>query len=110
MAFHKHLPVKRRKILQAFGERILHFRQFFHTRSYQFENRSAFRFLGPTRKRAAAQISSESDPAADYTLVMRPFTAQPFSGGGQHIGKFHDEFGSSLCSCLIGSRNEAAVS
>src|SRR5207253_10276299 len=100
MAFHKHLPVKRRKILQAFGERILHFRQFFDARSYQLENRSAFRFLGPTRKRAAAQISRESDPAADYNLVLTPSTTQPFSGGGQHIGTYHDALGRSPCSSL----------
>src|SRR5262245_20117928 len=86
MTFHQYLPVQRRDVLQAFRERFLHFRKRFHTRPDQFQNRTAFRFLRPTWKRTVAQIARESYTTADYDLVMRPLTTQPFSGSGQHVG------------------------
>jgi len=32
-----------------------------------------------------AQIARKPHPAADYNLVMRPFTPQPFSRSGKHV-------------------------
>src|SRR5882757_9095919 len=110
MPFYQDLPVQRRQVLQAFRKRLLHLRKRFHARPDQFQNRTAFGLLRPTRKRPVAQIACEPYSAANYDLVMRPFAAQPFSSSGQHIRNFHVDFESSFSSCLISSRNEAAVS
>jgi len=101
VALHQHLPVQRRKLLQAFGERFLHFGKRFHVRPNQFENRTAVRFLGPARKRTVAQIAREPHPAADYNFVMWPFTTQPLARSGKHVRKLHGKLERSLSSCLI---------
>src|SRR6202035_1910773 len=77
MPLYQHLPVQRRKVLQTFRERFLHFRKRCHMRPDQVENRTAFSFLRPARERTLSEIARESNPAADDNLVMRSFTAQP---------------------------------
>jgi len=68
-------------------------------------------FLRPTGKSAIAQIAREPDATADYDLMMRSFAAEPLSGVRHDIRKFHRPYpASSLSSCLIWSRNDAAVS
>ena len=79
-------------------------------RSYQFQDRAALRFLRPAGERTVPQIAGEAHTAADYNLAMRPFAAQPFASTSEYMRKLHGEFDSSLSSCLISSRNEAAVS
>jgi hypothetical protein len=84
VALDQHLFLQRRQILQAFGKRVLHFRKLFHVRPDLFEDQRAFRLLRPSRKSTVTQIPREADPAADYNLVMRPFTAQPFPRSRKH--------------------------
>src|SRR5215470_11251794 len=100
MALHEHLLVQCREVLQALRKRILHLRKFFHAQPNLFEDGHAFGFLRPSRKSTVTQIPREADTAADYNLVVRSFTTQPFTCSGKHACKFHAEFERSVSSCL----------
>src|SRR5690349_7848255 len=110
VALHQHLLVQCGQILQTFGKCVLHFRKRFHAQPDLFQDCRALRFFSPARKGTITQVPRKPDTATDYNLVMRAFAAQPFSSGGKNAREFHGELESSLSSCLISSRNEAAVS
>src|SRR4051794_976519 len=110
MPLHQHLFLERGEILQQFRKRILHLWQLFDARLDQFKNLGALELLRPAGKWPVPEIARQPDATADHDLVMRTFSAQPLAAARHDIREFHEWLVKSASSCLIWSRNEAAVS